>query len=114
VNVEEGETYWNYRRFRIRLDDGDIYGMKEAYFICREGKMLLQYWDVEPMYTAQDADDLLLRIDQYAADYKANKTMPGWAEGYDEAEFMASLEYQRRACTEPVIDEEEVMRSMGE
>jgi hypothetical protein len=41
MNVEEGETYWNYRRFRIRLDDGDIYGMKEAYFICREGKMLL-------------------------------------------------------------------------
>lgn len=112
--TEEGETYWTYRRFKVATDDGFIYGMKEAHFICHGDQMLLQFWTEDSLYTAQAADDLLVKIDQYAADYEKAGKMPTWALGYTADEFKTALKHQRHACTEAVIDEAEILRGWGE
>lgn len=114
MNVEEGERYRAYRRMKMSLDDGCIYGMHEAHFICHDGEMRLQYWSENPIYTAQNADDLLVRIDRYKADFNKTGKMPEWALGYTADEFKTALKYQRHACAEPVIDEAEILRGWGE
>jgi len=112
--VQDGEMYWQYRRFRIPLDDGYVYGMCEAHFICDNGKMLLQFWSENPLYTANQPDDLVVMVDRLEEAHEKDGTMPEWAAYYTPEDFKLALQWQRRACTEPVIDEEEIYRSWGE
>ena len=59
------DTYWNYRIWRIHLDDGAVYGMKETFYQDVNGQQLIQFWDAEPHWIEQDANDFLPTIDRY-------------------------------------------------